>query len=94
MAHQNVLHGVLLEQRVIDRQNRAAGIAENRIDALVLEGFDDYFRTGHLFRHRLLRSVWSGVQDNKKGPLGGLIMRQLRENGVRPVPCLAHRLLR
>ena len=57
VAHQHVLHEVLLEDGVIDRKDRTAGIAENRLDALVLQGLDDHFRTGHLFRHGRLRLV-------------------------------------
>ena len=35
MAHQDMTQGILLEQRVVDRQDRSAGIAENDIDALI-----------------------------------------------------------
>ena len=37
MAHQNVANGVLLENRVIDRQHRAAGIAEDHLNAVILQ---------------------------------------------------------
>ena len=37
MAHQNVANGVLLENCVIDRQHRAAGIAENHLNAVILQ---------------------------------------------------------
>ena len=47
VAHQNVLHHVLLKQRVIDRQHRAAGIAENVLDALIGQRLDHHFRAGH-----------------------------------------------
>ena len=39
---------VLLEQRVVDRQHRAAGIAEQVLDALVLQRLDDHLGAGHL----------------------------------------------
>ena len=35
LAHQDVLHLILLEQLVVDRQYGAAGIAENVLDALI-----------------------------------------------------------
>ena len=52
LAHQDVAQRVLLEERVVDRQDGAAGIAENDIDALVDEGLDDDLRsTDRLGRH-------------------------------------------
>ena len=41
VAHQDVADVVLLEDLVVDRQHRAAGIAEHGVDALVLQGLDD-----------------------------------------------------
>ena len=38
---------VLLEQRVVDRQHRAARIAEDVLDALIGERLDHHFRAGH-----------------------------------------------
>ena len=35
VPHQDVLHLVLVEERVIDRQHRAAGIAEKMLDPLI-----------------------------------------------------------
>ena len=43
MPHQDVADGVLLEQRVVDRQYRAAGIPEDNLYALVLEGAEENF---------------------------------------------------
>ena len=37
VAHQDVANGVLLENRVIDRQHRAAGVAENHLNAVILQ---------------------------------------------------------
>ena len=51
VAHQDMANLVLAENRVVDRQHRAAGIAEHEIDALVLQRLDDHLRAGHLFRH-------------------------------------------
>ena len=48
VAHQDVAQPVLLEERVVDRQDGAAGIAENDINALIDQGFDDHFRSRHL----------------------------------------------
>ena len=48
MTHQHMLDVILLENRIINRQNRAAGIAENRIDALILQSGNHHFRSGHL----------------------------------------------
>jgi hypothetical protein len=52
MAHEDVANLVLAEQRVVDRQHRAAGIAEQAIHALILQRLDDHFGAGHLLRHR------------------------------------------
>ena len=57
MAHQDVLDGVLLHQLVIDREHRAAGIAENMLDALVDQRLDDDLRTCHLPVHLSLHSA-------------------------------------
>jgi hypothetical protein len=56
VPHQDVLHFVLLKQRVVDRQHRAAGIAKNVLDALIGERCHHHFRAGHL-RHSLLHSL-------------------------------------
>ena len=56
LAHQDVAQRVLLEQRVVDRQDRAAGIAEYDFDALIDERFDDDIRSAdRLGRHDALR---------------------------------------
>ena len=46
VADQNVDEFVVLEERIVDRQNRAAGIAENVPDALILERPDHDLRAG------------------------------------------------
>src|SRR5690606_35860428 len=43
MANENVANLVLLEKRVIDRQDSAARIAENRVHALIDQRLDDDF---------------------------------------------------
>ena len=51
VAHEDVADVVLLEDRVVDRQHRAAGIAEDGVDALVLQGLNDHLGAGHLSLH-------------------------------------------
>ena len=48
VANQNVADLLLLEDRVVDRQHRSAGIAEQHLDTLILQGRDHHFRSGHL----------------------------------------------
>ena len=47
MTDQNMLQARLVEQRVIDRQDRAARIAEQGVYALIDKGADDHFCAGH-----------------------------------------------
>src|SRR5439155_16983351 len=55
LAYQDVAQRILLEQRIVDRQDRTAGIAEYDIDALIQECLDDDIRTtDRLGRHDLL----------------------------------------
>ena len=57
VAHQDVAQRVLLEQRIVDRQDGAAGIAEYDIDALIDQRLDDDIRSAHrLGRHDILLS--------------------------------------
>ena len=51
VAHQHMAKLVLVKERVVDRQHRAARIAEHDVDALILQRLDDHFRAGHLLRH-------------------------------------------
>ena len=51
VADEDVADVVLLEDLVIDRQHRPAGIAEDDIDPLILEGLNHHPCAGHLFRH-------------------------------------------
>ena len=52
LAHEDVLDLVLLEQLIVDRQHRAAGIAENVLDALVDERRDHHLGARHRACHR------------------------------------------
>ena len=51
VPHQNVLHFVLREDGVVDRQHRAARIAEQMLHALVGERLDHHFGAGHFACH-------------------------------------------
>ena len=44
MAYQIMLDRVLLEDRIIERQHRAAGIAEHHVDTLIDQRLDNDFR--------------------------------------------------
>ncbi len=50
VPHQNVLDLALLENLVIDRKHRAAGIAEQVLDAMIDERAHDHRGAGHLVR--------------------------------------------
>ena len=43
VAHQDVADRVLLKNRIVDRQHRAAGIAENHLHTLLLERAEQNF---------------------------------------------------
>ena len=51
VADEDVAKLVLMEDGVVDRKHRAARIAEDHLDALVLQRLDDHFRAGHLLGH-------------------------------------------
>ena len=51
VPHQDVLDLLLLEQRVVDRQHRAAGIAEQVLDALIGKRLDHHLGAGHFCAH-------------------------------------------
>ncbi len=46
VAHQDVAQPVLLEERIVDRQDRAARIAEDDLDILVDQGFHQQIGAG------------------------------------------------
>ncbi len=52
MADENVLDPPLLEQRVIDREHRAAGIAEHDLDTEIDQRLDEDFGSGFFGRHQ------------------------------------------
>ena len=94
VPHQDVVHFVLLKQGVVDRQHRAAGIAEQVLDALIGKRRDHHFRAGH-FRHGLLRSTLLAViaslrvLGNKKGAQEPLFSRTATSRGwiIHPRRC-------
>ena len=51
VAHEDVLDLILMEDRVVDRQDGAARIAEYDVDALILQGLDHHFGTAQLLHH-------------------------------------------
>ena len=57
VADQNVLNVLLLEQLVIDRQHRTAGIAEDVLDPVVLQRLDDHLGPGHFAAAAFVVSV-------------------------------------
>ena len=83
VPHQDVLELALLEKLVIDRKHRAAGIAEDMLDAMIDHRAHDHRCAGHLVRivalvaHGLLRMrcllrgffSWS-FRKIKRGPRG------------------------
>ena len=71
VAHQDVSQGVLLEQGVVDRQNRAARIAENDLNPLIHQGLDHHFRSRHrVVRHDLFPSIQQCLTDPTKNSSG------------------------
>jgi hypothetical protein len=49
VAHQHVLDGVLLVERVVDVEYRTAGVAPDVLDAFGLKGLDEDFRTAEFW---------------------------------------------
>ena len=47
LADQDVAHLVLLEDLIVDRQHRSAGVAEDVFNTLVDQCLGDHFRAGH-----------------------------------------------
>jgi len=47
VTHQDVLDLVVLEERIIDRQHGATGVAEHNLDALILERLQQYLGARH-----------------------------------------------
>ncbi len=71
VPHQDVRDLLLLEQRIVDRQHRAPGIAEQVLDPLVGERLDHHFRAGHFLAHGQLHSLLRiRESENQKGPRG------------------------
>ncbi len=69
VAHQHMLDMILMEQGVVNRQDGAAGIAEDRLDALILQGAHDHFRAGQQIGHVLApQGEFHKRWGNKKGP--------------------------
>ncbi|MGY2938014.1 hypothetical protein ACVWZ6_007616 [Bradyrhizobium sp. GM6.1] len=58
MPNQDVLDLALLEDLVVDREHRAAGVAENVGHAMIDERADDHRGAGHLVRIVALVAHW------------------------------------
>jgi hypothetical protein len=58
VAHEDVLHLLLLKDLVVDRQHRAPRIAEDVLDLLIGQRFQDHLRAGHLLWHHT-HSAWA-----------------------------------
>ena len=67
VAHEDMLNIVLLEHLVINREHRASGIAKDDVHALILEGLNHHFRSGHLTCH-VLCSVYDITSFRIKKP--------------------------
>ena len=62
---------VLLEQRVVDRQDRAAGIAEDDLDALIHQRLDDDFRPRQFLCSTMVRSFAAAINCEKSSTSRG-----------------------
>src|SRR5438874_12158697 len=84
LTHQDVAQRILLEQRIVDREDRAAGIAEYDIDALIDERLDDDISsTDRLGRHDTLLNRNNGksspaVRPQGAGPGSGTLVSYVR----------------
>jgi hypothetical protein len=88
VAHQDVAQRILLEQRIVDRQHRAAGIAEDHVDALVQQGADHHGRSGHLLASHLPRIPSNDSPRVKKTPAPRPpLPRQSRTHGPSVTQC-------
>ena len=85
-----------MEKRVIDRKDRAARIAEQVVDALILQGLHHHFGAGHRLRHLsapdFMRFSFGTVSFGtlraiKKAPFGTRISAIGRKSGSVPACC-------
>ena len=86
VPHEDVADVVLLEDLVVDREYGAAGIAEDHLHALLLQGTHHHLRSGHRLGH-LIRSVLRRPSlAHKKAPEGvsGGAWGQRRVSAYRP----------
>ena len=68
VAHQHVLHLVLLEELVVDEKHRAAGVAEHVLDPLLLEAAHDDLGAG---KRAGLDSIHGKALENRGLPYRG-----------------------
>ena len=57
MAHQDMLKCILLENRIVDVEHRAARVAENELDVFLLQAADDDFSAGQFHKNFKTRSL-------------------------------------
>ena len=81
VADQDVLDHLLLEDRVIDRQHRAARIAEQVLHALIGESLDHHFGAGHF-----LASSSHSAHRSELEPAGPRIKKGAEKPPVRAPP--------
>ena len=76
VADEDVAKLVLMEDGVVDREHRAARIAEDHLDALILQRLDDHLRAGHVLGHNrnsppfLVNHKSEATKKALKGPSG------------------------
>ena len=87
VAHEDVADLFLVEDRVIDRQHRAAGIAEDDIDALILQRFDDHFRAGHMSGHNTITPISSDIWNLRQQKRASKAPGHALANGDRCYAC-------
>ena len=96
VAHENVANLLLVEDRVVDRQDRAAGIAEENstpwsFSASTTISAPDMclaivtILPGFSFVGPAVSGGIAGISGNKKGPQGASDMRQRPDAGSKPV---------
>src|SRR5258707_10220392 len=84
VPHQDVLDLALLENLVIDRQHRAAGIAEDVLDAMIGQRAHDHRGAGHLVGIVALVVVHGWLRMRPLARLGRLSFLENKKGPERP----------
>src|SRR5258708_5269795 len=89
VSDQNVLDFALLENLVIDRKHRAAGIAEDMLDAMIDQRAHDHRCAGHLVRIVALAHPEQAMSDKSHDPNqmtgAAMVVRALIDHGVKHI---------